>query len=184
MIYIEVIEAKKFAIKAKENRLQKLANDYKRFSKLYKNRKISYEKFENVKTAFFALQNEIYADKKTLESMYEDKNALLIKLKLAENNKKEMNISLISMHTNFDKTHLNRYVMKEVLGFEYEEAGEFMLKADVNMEFNELARYIKKRLQIETLNTVQCHDFIKTLTLPKVSLVQLSFLIQKSRLTE
>jgi membrane fusion protein (multidrug efflux system) len=62
----------------------------KRFSKLYKNRKISIEKFENVKTAFFALQNEINADKKTLESMYEDKNALLIKLKLAENNKKEI----------------------------------------------------------------------------------------------
>jgi dinuclear metal center YbgI/SA1388 family protein len=77
----------------------------------------------------------------------------------------QKNISLISMHTNFDKTHLNRYVMKEVLNFEYEETGEFMLKADVNMEFNELARYIKKRLQIETLNTVQCHDFIKTLTL-------------------
>lgn len=49
----KLIEAKKYVIKAKENRLQKLANDYKRFSKLYKNRKISYEKFENVKTAFF-----------------------------------------------------------------------------------------------------------------------------------
>jgi len=77
----------------------------------------------------------------------------------------QKNISLISMHTNFDKTHLNRYVMKEVLGFEYEEAGEFMLKADVNMEFNELATYIKEKLNINSLNTVKCHDFIKTLTL-------------------
>ncbi|GAX86878.1 membrane fusion protein, multidrug efflux system [Lebetimonas natsushimae] len=86
----KLIEAKKYAIKAKENKLQKLQNDYKRFSRLYKNKKISIEKFENVKTAFLALQNEINADKKILESMYEDKNALFIKLKLAENNKKEI----------------------------------------------------------------------------------------------
>ncbi|WP_024791802.1 HlyD family secretion protein [Lebetimonas sp. JS138] len=86
----KLIEAKKYAIKAKENKLQKLANDYKRFSRLYKNRKISYEKYENVKTAFFVLQNEINADKKMLESMNEDKNALFIKLNIAENNKKEV----------------------------------------------------------------------------------------------
>jgi len=77
----------------------------------------------------------------------------------------QKNISLISMHTNFDKTHLNKYVMKEVLGFEYEEIGEFMLKANVNMKFEKLAKHIKKSLKIDSLNAVQCHDFVKTLTL-------------------
>jgi len=77
----------------------------------------------------------------------------------------QKNISLISMHTNFDKTHLNKYVMKEVLGFEYEEVGEFMLKANVNMKFNDLAKHIKKNLKIDSLNVVQCHKNIKTLTL-------------------
>jgi dinuclear metal center YbgI/SA1388 family protein len=77
----------------------------------------------------------------------------------------QKNISLISMHTNFDKTHLNRFVMKEVLGFEYAEAGEFMLKAKINMPFEELANYIKEKLNIDSLNVVKCHDIIKSLTL-------------------
>jgi len=77
----------------------------------------------------------------------------------------QKNISLISMHTNFDKTHLNKYVMKDLLGFEYKEAGEFMLKADVNMKFEKLAKHIKDKLQIDSLNVVKCHEIIKTFTL-------------------
>jgi dinuclear metal center YbgI/SA1388 family protein len=77
----------------------------------------------------------------------------------------QKNISLISMHTNFDKTHLNKYVMKDILGFDYEEAGEFMLKAQINMPFEKLANYVKEKLNIDSLNVVKCHDFIKTLTL-------------------
>lgn len=77
----------------------------------------------------------------------------------------QKNISLISMHTNFDKTHLNRFVMKEILNFEYEETGDFMLKAKINMPFEELANYIKEKLNIDSLNVVKCHDTIKTLTL-------------------
>ena len=30
----------------------------------------------------------------------------------------QKNISLISMHTNFDKTHLNRYVASDILGYD------------------------------------------------------------------
>jgi membrane fusion protein (multidrug efflux system) len=43
----KLIDSKKYAIKSKENKLEKLKNDYKRFSRLYKNRKISFEKYEN-----------------------------------------------------------------------------------------------------------------------------------------
>jgi len=87
----KLIEAKSYAINAKKYQLKKLENDYKRFSKLFKEKKISREKYEKIKTAFFALNDEIKADEKTLESMLEDKNALFIKLKLAQNNKKEIN---------------------------------------------------------------------------------------------
>jgi len=86
----KLIEAKSYAIDAKKYQLKKLQNDYKRFSKLYKEKKISREKYEKIKTAFLALRDEIKADEKTLDSMFEDKNALFIKLKLAENNKKEV----------------------------------------------------------------------------------------------
>ncbi len=77
----------------------------------------------------------------------------------------QKNISLISMHTNFDKTHLNRFVMKEILGFEYAETGDFMLKAKINMPFEELANYIKEKLNIDSLNVVKCHNNIESLTL-------------------
>lgn len=87
----KLIEAKSYAINAKKYQLKKLENDYKRFSKLFKEKKISREKYEKIKTAFFALNDEIKADEKTLESMLEDKNALFIKLKLAKNSKKEIN---------------------------------------------------------------------------------------------
>ena len=36
-------------------------------------------------------------------------------------------ISLISMHTNFDKSHLNRYVMSLIVD-KFEENGDFILK--------------------------------------------------------
>jgi len=77
----------------------------------------------------------------------------------------QKNISLISMHTNFDKTHLNKYVMKEVLGFEYVQIGDFMLKANINMTFDKLANYIKEKLNIDNLNVVKCHNTIQSLTL-------------------
>ena len=77
----------------------------------------------------------------------------------------QKNISLISMHTNFDKTHLNKYVMKEVLGFEYEESEDFILTAKTNMEFNKFVTHIKKSLNLDSLNVVQCHDKITSFSL-------------------
>jgi len=77
----------------------------------------------------------------------------------------QKNISLISMHTNFDKTHLNKYVMKEILGFEYEEVSDFMLKANIEISFIEFAYYIKRKLNIKSLNVVQCHEKISSFTI-------------------
>jgi len=77
----------------------------------------------------------------------------------------QKNISLISMHTNFDKTHLNKYVMKEVLGFEYEENADFILTAKIDMEFNQFVNYIKKSLNIDSLNVVQSHEKITSFSL-------------------
>ena len=77
----------------------------------------------------------------------------------------QKNINLISMHTNFDKTHLNKYVMKKVLGFEYKENDDFILTASLDMEFNKFVSHIKKSLNLETINVVQCHDKIKSFSL-------------------
>ncbi|MAC84601.1 MAG: Nif3-like dinuclear metal center hexameric protein [Arcobacter sp.] len=70
-------------------------------------------------------------------------------------------ISLISMHTNIDKTHLNKYVVSEVLGLKLENTDEFISYAKVNMKFNDLVKHISKKLDLKTVNTVRCNDFIK-----------------------
>ena len=78
----------------------------------------------------------------------------------------EKNISLISMHTNFDKMHLNRYVVKEILGYEFIVSLEdYFCTFEVNDDFESFAKRVAKRLQIENLRVVKACDFIKTATI-------------------
>ena len=72
-------------------------------------------------------------------------------------------ISLISMHTNIDKTHLNKYVTQNILGFEINKTEEFISYANVNMSFNDLVKYISNKLDLKTTKAVKCNDFIKTI---------------------
>ncbi len=76
----------------------------------------------------------------------------------------QKNITLISMHTNFDKTHLNRFVMSEVLGFEYEENG-FILSAECDFSFDEFVNLVKNKLNIDSTNVVKCHNKITSFSL-------------------
>ena len=77
----------------------------------------------------------------------------------------QKNISLISMHTNFDKTHLNKYVMKEILKFDYEESDDFILTSKIDMKFEEFVTHIKKSLNVDSLNVVKSHDKISSFSL-------------------
>jgi len=63
-------------------------------------------------------------------------------------------LSLIALHTNFDKTHLNRYVFEKVLGFEtvYEE--EFICKTRGSWSKDKLLSLLKERLNLKTLKVV------------------------------
>jgi GTP cyclohydrolase I len=70
-------------------------------------------------------------------------------------------ISLISMHTNIDKTHLNKYVVEKILGFEIKNSLEFISTCEVNMSFNELIKHVSKKLNLKTLKAVNCKNFIK-----------------------
>ena len=74
-------------------------------------------------------------------------------------------ISLISMHTNIDKTHLNKYVVSEILGFKLENTDEFISYANVNMKFNDLVKHISMKLDLKTAKTVRCNDFIKSVAI-------------------
>ena len=74
-------------------------------------------------------------------------------------------ISLISMHTNIDKTHLNKYVTEEILGFKIENSKEFISYCDVNMSFDELVKYVSSKLNLKTTSAVRCNDFIKKIAI-------------------
>jgi len=74
-------------------------------------------------------------------------------------------IKLISLHTNIDKSHLNKYVMQNILGFEIIKEDEFLLCANVNMNFEEFKLLIKDKLNLQFSKSVKCHEFINTFSL-------------------
>lgn len=65
------------------------------------------------------------------------------------------NLSLIAMHTNYDLSHLNEYVLSEILGFTPKERDGFVLYTDVNLSFDELCVSVKDKFKLETLRVVK-----------------------------
>jgi dinuclear metal center YbgI/SA1388 family protein len=71
-------------------------------------------------------------------------------------------ISLISIHTNFDKTHLNRYVVEDILGYKVVDIqNDFIFNFDVNLPFDEFYRILEERLNLTNKRVIKNHDFIK-----------------------
>ena len=77
----------------------------------------------------------------------------------------QKNISAIAMHTNFDITHLNDYVAKEVLGFEIEEKEGFLAYMKVEDDFEAFAKKVQKVFGLDVLKAVRCHDKINSVAL-------------------
>jgi len=62
--------------------------------------------------------------------------------------------SLIALHTNFDQTHLNRYVFEKVLGFDLKEEVPFICKAEGNWNYHEFLALLKEKLGLPTLKVI------------------------------
>jgi len=75
------------------------------------------------------------------------------------------NISCIAMHTNFDKTHLNRYVFEKILGFKLEKEEDFLCMAKVDFTYKNLLKYIKKKFDLPTLKVVGKKEKISSIAL-------------------
>lgn len=75
------------------------------------------------------------------------------------------NISLISMHTNIDKTHLNKYFTQNILGFKIINTEEFISYCEVNMSFNDLVKHISSKMELKTTKVVKCNDFIEKIAI-------------------
>ncbi|PHR57060.1 MAG: Nif3-like dinuclear metal center hexameric protein [Arcobacter sp.] len=77
----------------------------------------------------------------------------------------QKNISNIAMHTNFDQTHLNAYVAKEILGYEIVKKEGFVAYMKVEQDFNDFAKEISSKLGLEHIKCIKCHERIKTVAL-------------------
>lgn len=75
------------------------------------------------------------------------------------------NISLISMHTNFDKTHLNLYVAQKVLGLEVLSQEEYFCQMRVEKTLDEFALHVKRCFGLKELKIVRANEFVNTATL-------------------
>ena len=73
--------------------------------------------------------------------------------------------SLIAMHTNFDKTHLNRYVFENVLNFKLSTQSDFVCTSDINIDAKELIAIVKERLNLDTLKITNFKDKINGVAL-------------------
>lgn len=77
----------------------------------------------------------------------------------------QKNCVLIAMHTNIDKTHLNNYVAKEVLGLDVIESEDYITYANVDVSFEDFALEIATKLGHNYLKTVKCHESLKKVAL-------------------
>ncbi len=73
--------------------------------------------------------------------------------------------SCIAMHTNFDKTHLNRYVFEKVLGFKVTKEKDFVSIADGKWSYEELIALLKEKLDLPTLKVVGAKDKIRSIAM-------------------
>jgi dinuclear metal center YbgI/SA1388 family protein len=77
----------------------------------------------------------------------------------------QKNISNISMHTNFDKTHLNDYVATEILGYQIVQKDGFIVYLDVNEDFDIFASKVASALSLPYIKCVKNSKIIKTAAL-------------------
>lgn len=74
-------------------------------------------------------------------------------------------IKLISMHTNFDKFVLNKFVMSEILGLESFKSVDFLEYAKFDGKFSDFCEFLKDKLCLDSLKIVKVKDEISTFAL-------------------
>ena len=70
------------------------------------------------------------------------------------------NISLIAMHTNFDKTHLNKFFSQNVLNLKGE-VKDFVYYAEFDGSFDIFVDYVKGKMKLTHLRVVKVKNEIK-----------------------
>jgi len=73
--------------------------------------------------------------------------------------------SCIAMHTNFDQTHLNKYVFEKILGFKAENQKDFLCTTQGKWNYKALLSLIKEKLDLPTLKVVGKKENITSIAL-------------------
>jgi dinuclear metal center YbgI/SA1388 family protein len=77
----------------------------------------------------------------------------------------QKNISNISMHTNFDKTHLNEYVVTEILGYEIAQKDGFVAYFDIDEDFDIFASKVASAFSLPHVKCVKNSESVKRVAL-------------------
>jgi dinuclear metal center YbgI/SA1388 family protein len=77
----------------------------------------------------------------------------------------QKNISNISMHTNFDQTHLNDYVASEILGYEIAQKDGFVAYIDIDEDFDIFAKKVASAFSLPHAKCVKSSQRIKRVAL-------------------
>ena len=73
--------------------------------------------------------------------------------------------SMIALHTNFDQTHLNRYVFEKILGFNVSSEVPFICRAEGSWNYHELLSLLKEKLNLPTLKVIGKKEQIKSVAM-------------------
>ncbi len=73
--------------------------------------------------------------------------------------------SVIALHTNFDKSHLNRYVFSNILKFNLEYCDEFICATKEQFNFDDLINRVKEAFKLPLLRVVNKKDKISGVAL-------------------
>jgi dinuclear metal center YbgI/SA1388 family protein len=73
--------------------------------------------------------------------------------------------SLIALHTNFDQTHLNRYVFEKILGFTVASQDPFVCTTKGEWHYKELLSLLKEKLDLPTLKVIGKKEKIRSIAL-------------------
>ncbi|CAM2815496.1 Nif3-like dinuclear metal center hexameric protein [Helicobacter burdigaliensis] len=137
-----------------------LGGKYREFSEIYLSLEVDQNILKEVKEGSVIISHHplIFSPfKRFVDEIYPTN---LLNLAIAKK------ISLIAMHTNFDKTHFGSFVARKIFGEKAEIFQEdFIVYVDFNGEFDKLCELIKKRLDVKTLKTTKTHSKIKKVAL-------------------
>lgn len=70
------------------------------------------------------------------------------------------NISLISMHTNFDKHALNKFVATQILGYEISKIEDFVIFFDIKSSFDDLLKDVAEKLNLKNSKFVKSKNSV------------------------